>query len=129
MQPVRAMHATGLGPNAANEAVFVIAEQADGVRYLYGMILPPDGYFRAITDSDDRVTATNVQYVQAQGNIRMRTGPGLEYAKQDMLYEGQVALVTGISKDSGWWRVVCETDASGYCWISADPSLTKPRYL
>jgi uncharacterized protein YraI len=126
MQPVRAMHATGLGPNAANEAVFVIAEQADGVRYLYGMILPTDGYFHAIDDNDDRVTATNVNYVQAQGNIRMRTGPGFEYAQEDMLFEGQVALVTGVSKDGGWWRVVCETDASGYCWISADPSLTKP---
>jgi uncharacterized protein YraI len=124
-QPVRAFYAMGLGPNAADEAVFVVAEDEDGTRYLHGIILPPGGYFQAY-DQDDRVVKTDVKIIQAEANVRMRTGPGFEYAQEDLLYEGQIALVTGLSKDGAWWRVVCETDASGYCFVSADPALTTP---
>jgi hypothetical protein len=124
--PVRAMHVMGLGSNGAQEAIFVIARDSNGYRYLHGVILPPGGYFQAFDPKDDRVVETDVRHIMAQTNVRMRTGPGFEYAQEDLLFEGQIALVTGKSRDGAWWRIACEVDASGYCWVTADSSLTTP---
>jgi hypothetical protein len=123
--PVRAMHVMGLGPDANQEAVFVIALDSSGYRYVHGMIIPPGGYFKTDPDAD-RVNPTSVEYVMAKTNLRLRTGPGFEYAQEGLVYEGQIAKVTGLSKDGQWWRVACEVDSSGNCWMSADPDLTEP---
>jgi uncharacterized protein YgiM (DUF1202 family) len=124
---VRGMHVMGLGPNATNEAVFMTGRDANGYYYLHGVILPPGGYFQ-MYDQDDRVVQTDVKYVMANTNVRLRTGPGFEYAQEGLVYEGQIARVTGLSKDGKWWRVSCDMDISGNCFMSADPELTTPTH-
>lgn len=125
--PVRAMHVMGLGSSGAQEAVLVIGSDATtGRLYWHGILVPPDGYFRADPGASDDVVPTDVQYVMAQDDLNVRSGPGLNYAVEGMVFEGQIAQVTGKSADGAWWRINCTQDASGYCWISADPELTQP---
>ncbi len=71
------------------------------------------------------VRQTPVRYVQAQANLRIRSGPGTHYSIIGGVADGQTALVTGISMDGRWWRVICPDDRVGNCFVSADPSLTK----
>jgi uncharacterized protein YraI len=71
------------------------------------------------------VLDTTVRYVQAQVNLRMRGGPGTGYPIIGWVAEGQTALVTGLSLDRSWWRVICADDTVGNCFVSADPSLTQ----
>jgi hypothetical protein len=69
---------------------------------------------------------TDVKYVQAQADVTMYTGPSADYPIIGMVYDGQAALVTGISPDGRWWQVICPDDKVGGCWITADPEMTEP---
>lgn len=72
------------------------------------------------------VVGTQVQFVMAQGDIRLRSGPGTGYSQVGMIYEGQLAQVTGITRDGGWWRVNCWESGVAECFVSAHPSHTQP---
>lgn len=72
------------------------------------------------------VDQTPVQYIMAQTDVRIRKGPGTQYGIIGQLFGGQMAAVTGITKDDGWWRVVCPDGTTGNCFVSALPSLTQP---
>jgi hypothetical protein len=122
---VRAMHVMGLADQGGNEAVFVVALDSSGKRYLHGVIIPPGGYFQKDPDAD-RINRSEVEWIVAIENVRLRTGPGMNYATEGLVLKDQVVRVTGISQDGSWWRVSCSSDASGNCWVTADPSLTKP---
>jgi hypothetical protein len=122
---VRAMHVMGLANQGGNEAVFVIALDSSGQRYLHGVIIPPGGYFQKDADAD-RINRSDVEWIKALENVRLRTGPGLNYATEGLVLKDQVVRVTGISQDGNWWRVSCSIDASGNCWVTADPNLTTP---
>jgi hypothetical protein len=126
--PVRALHVTGLGPRANQEAVVVIGRDVDsGQFYWHGILLLPDGYFPAtITPEPGDVVPAEVSYVMALDDVNVRSGPGLNYAVEGMVAEGQIAQVSGRSADGLWWRIVCDQDASGFCWVSADPQWTQP---
>jgi uncharacterized protein YraI len=69
---------------------------------------------------------TDVKYVMALANVNIRSGPGTNYAQIGGMSPGQVSLVTGISANKQWWRIVCPDASIGNCWLSADPKLTKP---
>lgn len=72
------------------------------------------------------VLNTPVQYVMVATNVNMRSGPGANYGVIGWVAEGQIAKVTGVSSDNGWWRVVCPDDTIGSCWITARAQYTQP---
>jgi hypothetical protein len=125
---VRALHVMGLGQDANQEAVIVIGwNEASRKYYWHGILLPPDGYFHTNTTPEPRaVIPTEVQYVIALDDVNQRSGPGLNYAIEGVVAEGQIAQVNGRSADGQWWQIVCPQDASGSCWISADSQWTRP---
>jgi hypothetical protein len=125
---VRALYVKGLGQGANQEAVIVIGrDEASNQFYWHGILLPPDGYFHtALTPEPGAVVPTGVQYIMALDDVNVRSGPGLNYAVEGLVAEGQIAQVSGRSADGNWWRIVCTQDASGFCWISADPQWTRP---
>jgi uncharacterized protein YraI len=69
---------------------------------------------------------TDVKYIQTLANVNIRSGPSAAYPQIGGMSPGQVSLVTGISSDRRWWRIVCPDASIGNCWLSADPKLTKP---
>ena len=71
------------------------------------------------------VLETQVQYVQAQTDLNVRSGPGTGYEVIGWLADGQTAKVTGVSSDFGWWRIVCADDSVGNCWVSAHTNYTQ----
>lgn len=75
---------------------------------------------------DPVVKPTPQQFIMALQTVRMRSGPGVQYAIIGRVFAGMTARVTGVSSDGGWWRVLCPNDSAGSCWVSADPSLTRP---
>lgn len=62
-------------------------------------------------------------YLIAYVSVRLRSGPGFNYAVEGLMRPGEQAHVTGRSADGQWYRVTCATDISGNCWVTADPSL------
>jgi hypothetical protein len=72
------------------------------------------------------VYATGVQYIMAQSDVNIRSGPGTNYKVVGWVAGGQIAKVTGISSDKGWWRVICPDNSVGSCWVTANPQLTQP---
>lgn len=125
---VRAVHVTGLGSTAAEEAVIVIGRNALGEFYWHGVLLPPsNGRFASAAGPVGDALPTNVKFIQALDALHVRSGPGLNYASEGRLREGELAQVTGKSPDDGWWQILCVQDASGRCWVSADPTLSSPQ--
>lgn len=126
--PVKAVYVMGLGHSSNEEAVLVIGQNAaSGVYYWHGILLPPGGSFGSDAPKDQGdVLETDVEYVMALEDVNARSGPGLNYAVEGLVRAGQIAQVSGTSPDREWWRIVCTQDASGFCWISADPGLTEP---
>lgn len=71
------------------------------------------------------VSTTSVQYVLALTDVNIRSGPGTGYSVIGWVAGGQTAKVTGVSSDSGWWRVVCPDGTTGSCWVTAGAQYTK----
>lgn len=69
---------------------------------------------------------TDVELVQALQNVRIRRGPGTNFAIVGHLQTGMRARVTGISQDGRWWQVLCPAGAGSSCWVSALGNLTRP---
>jgi hypothetical protein len=74
----------------------------------------------------DTVLVTNVEYVKTLTDVFMRGGPGMDFNTLGIVKQGQVILVTGISNDGNWWRVVCLDNTMGNCWITAGAQYTQP---
>ncbi len=83
--------------------------------------LPPTATATAVSVLD-----TPVQYVTALVDVNMRRGPGPNYDVIGWVAAGQMAKVTGVSSDSGWWRVACADGSMGNCWITAGSQYTQP---
>lgn len=125
-RPVKAVHVMGLGANSGSEALVVIGE--DGGRFTWhGILLPENGkHFQAPSGGEPGdVMTTPVQVVTALEELNVRSGPGLHYAVEGRVRQGETAQVSGVSRDGQWWQIYCTQDDSGRCWISADPSLTR----
>jgi uncharacterized protein YraI len=89
-------------------------------------VAPPGGQPIKPTPTLIPALQTDVKYVMALANVNIRSGPGTNYAQIGGMSPGQVSLVTGISANKQWWRIVCPDASIGNCWLSADPKLTKP---
>jgi len=120
---IRAVHVTGLGKLGDSEAVMVIGRDAAGKYYWHGILTPENGrYFVGLQPVGDALP-TDVKMVQAVEAVRMRSGPGFNYAMEGLMRAGETAQVSGVSADGQWWQVFCTMDASGRCWVTADPTL------
>ncbi len=127
-QPVRALHVTGLGANAKDEAILVIAtDKTTNQLYWHGILLPEGGSFLNPTlPTGVDVLPTNVKYVKAKDVLNMRSGPGTNYDIVSLMQSGETAAVHGTSGDKKWWLIDCTTNKNESCWISADPELSQP---
>lgn len=72
------------------------------------------------------VLNTSVQTIMALTDVNIRKGPGTAYEIVGWVADGQMAKVTGISSDNGWWRVVCPDGSTGSCWVTAGNQYTQP---
>ena len=121
---VRAVYVEGWGFEGHDEARLYIAQHPDGTYYWYGVLFAGGGFDQPA--SPDEVLETDVQYVLALEEVPMYSGPADTYDLIGGVFDGQIALVTGVSADGGWWRVICPDETVGSCWVSADPQLTHP---
>jgi hypothetical protein len=64
------------------------------------------------------VSSTSVQYVHAQVDVNIRSGPGTGYSIVGFIAGGQTARVTGVHTATGWWRVECPDGSVGSCWVT-----------
>lgn len=125
--PVRALHISGLGPNSSGEAVLIIGKDiATQEPYWHGLLVPQGTAFQATNQASGDVVQTDVGYVRAKEDLNVRSGPGEDYAVEGLMRSGEIAQVTGKSLDGVWWQIICTSDASGHCWISAITSLSEP---
>lgn len=69
---------------------------------------------------------SDVQSIQTLAETAIYAGPAEQYPVLGRLSAGQTLPVTGIHPDSTWWRVMCPDETIGNCWVSADPTVTRP---
>jgi len=72
------------------------------------------------------VDETDVNFIMAKEDVQIYNGPGESYESKGFIAGGQAALVTGLSPDKNWWRVICPDSTIGDCWVTADPAFTEP---
>ncbi len=125
-QVVRALHVTGLGADAMDEAVLVIGKDESGQLYWHGILLPSSGSFKSYGVPPIESFDTEVKYVRTKADVNLRTGPGETFDVLGPIPAGEIAQVVGISADGAWYRIQCTSYVTGLCWISADPALTEP---
>ena len=125
---IRVVHVMGLGPLADSEALIAIGrDNVTGKYNWHGILTPENGTnFTNVQPVGDALP-TNVKLVEALDAVRMRSGPGFNYAVEGLMRQGEFGQVTGVSADGQWWQVLCTMDASGHCWVTSDPSLIAPR--
>ncbi len=130
VQEVSPLFTSGWGPQGKDEAILFAARLPDGGLYWYGLLFAKDGFARpdpvVVPPVDTNAYSTNVKYIMALQDVRMRSGPGTQFSIISFLAEGQTAKVTGVSADGNWWRVICPDNSIGSCWVSAARHLTRP---
>lgn len=123
---------SGLGAAGRDEAILFTAKFPDSSLYWHGLLFAKDGFARPTPvpptpiPVDMNAYPTRVKYITAQVDVRMRSGPGMQFSVIGYLAAGQTAKVTGISADGYWWRVICPDNTTGSCWVSALRHLTLP---
>ncbi len=70
--------------------------------------------------------SADVQYIATVDEVVIRNAPSPDAPRIGQVAAGQLVKVTGVSPDRRWWRVLCANETPGNCWMSGDPSLTKP---
>ena len=122
---VSALFISGLGAQGRDEALLFAAKLPDGSLFWHGLLFAKDGFARP-EPVDMNAYATEVKYVMALRDVRMRSGPGTQFSTISYIAAGQTAKVTGVSAGGSWWRVICPDNSIGSCWVSAAPHLTRP---
>jgi uncharacterized protein YraI len=125
---------------AAGQTVKVTGVSANG--YWWRVICPDNSIGSCWVSADASLTKptdgplpdttaypTNVQYVMAQRDVTMYSGPSDRFNSVGHIAAGQIAKVTGVSANGWWWRVICPDSSIGSCWVSADPGYTRPTDL
>jgi hypothetical protein len=145
---LKAVRVTGLGVERADEAILIVAQRADRTLYWHGLLIATGGFGSAAEPVEPVATATApaatatlpaptatadtaarptaVRYVLVLQNVNLRGGPGRQYPVLSSARHGAVVEVFGVSADAGWWNVRCPDNTVGNCWLSAEPSLTRP---
>ncbi len=73
---------------------------------------------------------TELKYVSLAMEVPIFMGnPGELNPQVNLMAAGQTLLVTGLSFDGNWWRVLCPGDVVGQCWITSNPSMAQKSYL
>lgn len=129
-----AVFVSGLGTQGKDEAILFVAKLPDGSLYWHGLLFARDGFARPSTPVTPVVVQpvnmnaypTDVKYILAQKDVRIRSGPGTQFSIIGLIVAGQTAKVTGVNVNGSWWRVICPDDKVGSCWVSANRNLTKP---
>jgi uncharacterized protein YgiM (DUF1202 family) len=130
-----ALYVSGWGLDGKDEAILFVATQPDGSLYWHGVLVAKGGFAEQIPVTgpsqpvDTNAYAANVQYIMAQQDVSIYSGPASSFEVLGKLYSGQIAMVTGTNVNGNWWRVVCPNNTTGNCWVSADRSLTRPTTL
>jgi hypothetical protein len=70
--------------------------------------------------------ATAVRHLTTSAEVNIRKGPGEQFDVVEKIAAGQQAFVTGVGRDSAWWRVVCPDNTAGNCWVTGDAQYTQP---
>jgi hypothetical protein len=70
--------------------------------------------------------ATPVRHITTSAEVNIRKGPSEQFDVIEKIAAGQQALVTGVNRDSTWWRVVCPDNTAGNCWVTGDAQYTRP---
>jgi uncharacterized protein YraI len=119
---------SGLGAEGKDQAILFNAKLPDGSLYWHGLLFAKDGFVKPapVIPVDTNAYPTNVKFVMAQRDVRLRSGPGTQFNIIGFIAEGQTAKVTGVSADGNWWRVICPDNSIGSCWVSAARNLTRP---
>jgi uncharacterized protein YgiM (DUF1202 family) len=130
-----ALYVSGWGLDGKDEAILFVATQPDGSLYWHGVLVAKGGFAEQIPVTgpsqpiDTNAYAANIQYIMAQQDVSVYSGPAGSFEVLGKLYSGQIAMVTGQNVNGSWWRVVCLNNSVGNCWVSADRSLTRPTTL
>jgi uncharacterized protein YraI len=116
-------------------ATFAIPAELYGEKQIAIRLESENGYYSYNWfDNDSSVIAstsvvpqsTNVNYILAQKDVSIYTGPSKNDSIIGSIDKGQRIKVTGISADGTWWRVICPDGTAGSCWVSAKSKFTKP---
>ncbi len=131
--PVKAspLFTYGWGAQGKDEAILFLAKRSNGELYWHGLFYAKDGFLKAeptvvVQPVDTKAYATQVKYVQALEDVRMRSGPGTQFSIIGFIAAGQTGKVTGVNSNGSWWRVICPDGSLGSCWVSAATNLTRP---
>jgi hypothetical protein len=124
--PVRGMHVTGLGEDAANQAILVIGRD-EGAEQLYwhGILVPVAGLFQTFPAIPGDFPVEEGTQVMAKQDLDIRFGPGTEYPVIGHIAAGKFAQVTGKSANGSWWKINCTYELARSCYLPADPSLAE----
>lgn len=135
VQPVSAIGLGGLGESGADEAILVIAQDADGAYYWYGLLSAVGGFSAQEGDPPTTILVagelpvtiipSDVEQVLVLGTVGIFDGPGSQYSQVGTAERGQTFPVLGASADGQWWAITCP-QLSGACWISANPTFVRP---
>jgi hypothetical protein len=124
--PVRGMHVTGLGENAANQAILVIGrDEAAEQLYWHGILVPVSGLFQTFPPIPGDFPVDEGTQVMAKQVLDIRFGPGTQYPVIGHIAAGKIAQVTGKSANGSWWKINCTYELTSSCYISCDPSLAE----
>jgi uncharacterized protein YgiM (DUF1202 family) len=124
---------TGWGPEGKDEAILFTAKRPNGDLYWYGLLFAKDGFAKAgpivIEPVDSNAYPTSVNYVMAQQDLSIYSGPGESFGVVGQIFNGQIAKVTGTNVYGNWWRVVCPDNSAGSCWVPGHPAFTQPTTM
>jgi uncharacterized protein YraI len=59
-------------------------------------------------------------YIQARQAVRIRSGPGTEYARLGLLTPGETAAVVGRNADRSWWQIEFAASDTSLGWVAAE---------
>lgn len=124
---IQAVFVSGWGLQGQDEAILFISQDEQGRLYWHSVLIAGGGFNSpAAPGGEFPAQETDVQYVMAQKDVSIHSGPGASHPVINQVFSGQTILVTGVSPEGGWWRVICADDTVGDCWVSADPADTQP---
>ena len=79
------------------------------------------------TTTPTEAALADVQYVMALTDLDLHSGPDLGSSVVGRMTSGQIAQVTGVNTDGGWWQLTCPGNAATQCWVSADTQHTQAQ--
>jgi uncharacterized protein YraI len=72
-----------------------------------------------VVGSPEHIPSLRVASVTASVNVNVRSGPGTQYDKVDVLNSGQTTDAIGISPDGSWWLINAPSGIISRGWVSA----------